>query len=397
MDDPPNHDIACKLFSDIPDSNDVQGMKPAAGPRIAFAVHALGAPNEDDPLKRLNWTTPCCGGEQIMGDPGANCHEEFFEDSTDGIWICNCANQNVYKNKNFALSFNLLQAINKANMHMTKIGKAWEHFVLVTLFGKYGVLCGYASVLWRTIKERYFTDIENDVAARHGLGRFADGFEAHPDIRPFDELQIKMYKQYTAQDAREKERSNKLKEKSEIVHSKLLTYTEGLCPVIARDDHPKITKAVEASTNRAIEKAALKKKGGASAGVGYVRSPLAKNEIIDIDGVDEEKDGKGAALDMDLTAGSVVKKEQSPRAGIKKASPAGRRDFHDESSHLLNSFIDSPETKKSKIKIAEQTFEAALLTAQAAVESARAQTKQTELLTALLLQRSGQQGGEPKL
>ena len=114
-------------------------------------------------------------------------------------------------------------------MHLTKNCKNWDSFPheLFTTGG----MKSYAEVNGETLKGRFFSTMIDEVSKRHGVEDYATGFEAHPDITPYDRMMLKMVKEIKDQEAKE----NAEKGRKAHKHRTMLTHESNICmPIVNR-------------------------------------------------------------------------------------------------------------------------------------------------------------------
>ena len=175
------------------------------------------------------WRLPRCGGVLINGT--ADC---ILNDET-GSRECKCLNP--IKNFNSEMHMSFAQAVYIHKLHITKSEKEWEP-IMNKLFTE-GALKNCKAVQAAAMKTRFFVDMVSATEKKHGLNDFATGFEAHPDVTPYDELMIKMIKEI----GRAAEAKAAEKEKLAFKNSSCLAVERHVLPVT------KMTKATSAVLN----------------------------------------------------------------------------------------------------------------------------------------------------
>lgn len=130
----------------------------------------------------LDWRKPLCGGKDINGSADCSVDEDSGEES------CKCIVPP--KNFNFPLHHILAQAVFVKKMYLTKNETEWDKFALWMF--TVGGFKNYKQIQGATLKVRFHTEMVKLVQQKHGLGPFANGFEAHPEKTPYDKNMIKM-------------------------------------------------------------------------------------------------------------------------------------------------------------------------------------------------------------
>ena len=190
------------------------------------------------PIKlKLGWRLPLCGGFLIHGS------NDCVLDENTNLIICKCPRKP--SNFNYEVHFVIAQAVFAKKMHLNKNGDSWDAFAL-TLFSDNGGFKKYTQVQGKTLKERFFHTMVEEVSKRHGVGEFADGREAHPDVTPYDNLMLKMVEEMTKQEQAKKSEADK----KSFKNSSMLAHEKTLCPVV---NMTKKTKAVLDEEGEEIE------------------------------------------------------------------------------------------------------------------------------------------------
>lgn len=146
-------------------------------------------------------------------------------------------------NFNYEVHFIIAQAVFAKKKHLDKNCDAWDSFV-ANLFLE-GALKRYTQVQGKTVKERFFNTMLEEVAARHDID--GKGFETHPNLTPYDKLMLKMTKEIKhAENIKKFE-----KEKKDKKRSTMLAHENTLCkPII---NMTKRTKAVVNEEGEEVE------------------------------------------------------------------------------------------------------------------------------------------------
>ena len=151
------------------------------------------------------WNTFCCGGITVHGTSTCGMVETSY--------VCNCLEKNKDK-FNYTLHYDLLANVYQHKMHIVEYlhprqkMERWEDFV--------GML-QKSNTIWATYKHqrgsKYEEKLSNAiklVSKRHGIGSFANGFETHPEMTPFDKLVIQIIKEIEIE---------KMKKDMEVLHA----------------------------------------------------------------------------------------------------------------------------------------------------------------------------------
>ena len=157
---------------------------------------------ESDSRPLPPWNVFSCGGASVHGTSSCGYVETIF--------ICNCPDRNREK-FNYTLHYDLLTNVYRSKMHIVEYlyprqkMEKWDAFV---------AMLQKSDTIWATYKRqrgvKYEEKLSNAmklVSKRHGVGQYANGFESHPDVTPFDKLVLEIIKDI------EKE---KLKKESEV-------------------------------------------------------------------------------------------------------------------------------------------------------------------------------------
>jgi hypothetical protein len=114
-----------------------------------------------------------------------------------GIFDCNCHNDSPYKkpkNFNYQLHFMFAQDVFVRKMYLNSNVKDWGTYGF-RLF-EFGTLRKYQPVQGKALRERFFSDMVNEVKARHNLTSASAGYETHADIQtPYDKLMLSMVRE----------------------------------------------------------------------------------------------------------------------------------------------------------------------------------------------------------
>lgn len=81
----------------------------------------------------------------------------------------------------------------------------------------------------------------DEISKRHGVGEHANGREAHPDIKPYDAVMLKMIKEMENADAQKQA----AKDKQAFKHSTMLSHEFLLCTPLVN-----MSKRTEAVLNK---------------------------------------------------------------------------------------------------------------------------------------------------
>jgi len=166
--------------------------------------------------KKINWRNPCCGGSLAHGT--VNCMRD-----AKGIWRCVCANKP--KNFDYEIHHQIAVQVFSKKLHLEKSGEKWDAEILQMF--TLGSFKKYQQIQGKTMKERFFNTMVEEVEKRHALGDSA-GFEIHPEISPYDKVMLTMMKEIETADAKKKFE----KEKKEKKNSTLLSHEKTYCPII---------------------------------------------------------------------------------------------------------------------------------------------------------------------
>ena len=163
------------------------------------------------------WTKSKCGGVLINGTP------ECVLDEKTNIRACFCINP--LKRFNFEMHYAVAQTVYVNKLYLTKKETEWDP-VTFKLFST-GALMNCKPVQGVALRNR-FADMVKATEMKHGLNTYATGFEAHPDVTPYDALMIKMIKEIT----KAKEEAALSKEKKAKIQSSCLSVERTLLPHI---------------------------------------------------------------------------------------------------------------------------------------------------------------------
>jgi hypothetical protein len=170
------------------------------------------------PKLKLSWRTPNCGGPEVHG-----CAECVV--NADGNVECKCKVKP--KNFDYALHMALAQTVFIKGKHTDSSCDSWDQFVH-SLFEPTGIFSKYEEVQGKTIRERFFTTMVDDVSKRHNVGKYANGVETHPDVSPYDSIMLKMIKEMEEEKVKKAAKKNKEDKKQ----SSMLHHESSMCPVI---------------------------------------------------------------------------------------------------------------------------------------------------------------------
>lgn len=168
---------------------------------------------------KINWRAPLCGGFSVHGG------QECLPNELTGQIDCKCVSKP--NNFNYEIHFIIAASVYAKRMHIDKNCDRWDAFV-ASLFTDNGALKKYQQVQGKTMKERFFSTMVDEVSKRHGVGKFAEGREAHPDISRYDRIMLTMIKEMEQIEAAKKLE----REKKERKQSSMLAHEGALCPPI---------------------------------------------------------------------------------------------------------------------------------------------------------------------
>mmetsp|Transcript_33207 Transcript_33207/g.65930 ORF Transcript_33207/g.65930 Transcript_33207/m.65930 type:complete len:201 (+) Transcript_33207:939-1541(+) len=165
-----------------------------------------------------NWRLPVCGGPEVHGT------EDCVIDDMTGIFDCKCIPRP--KQYNYDLHYRLAQSIFDAKLYSDVNCSKWdEHCLQLFTVGSFSC---YQQCQGNTLKSRFFPTMIEEVSKRHGVGKFATGFESHPDITAYDELMLKMIKEIEKAEAQKQA----AKDKQAANNSSMLAHESNMRPVI---------------------------------------------------------------------------------------------------------------------------------------------------------------------
>ena len=165
-----------------------------------------------------NWRTPFCGGVSVHGLNG--CSDDISEGPR-----CVCTTKP--NNFNYQLHYMLAQAIKLENLHMDVNCSKWDDFA-GKLFTT-GSFNKYQQVIGGSLKIRFFNTMINEVSKRHGVGNYANGFETHPELTPYDILLLLMIQEREIAEEKKKLAAEKKARK----FSSMLAHEDALCSPVS--------------------------------------------------------------------------------------------------------------------------------------------------------------------
>ena len=152
---------------------------------------------------KIKWRAPLCGGFSVHG----SIHCVPIEEAGGEI-ECHCVSKPV--NFNYEIHHLIPISVFGKRMHLDKNCERWEVFC-GQLFSDTGTLKKYEPMQGKTLKDRFFNTMIEECSKRHGVGKYAIGREAHPDLTPYDSIMLKMIKEMEDAEARKKAEKGKLK------------------------------------------------------------------------------------------------------------------------------------------------------------------------------------------